>query len=77
MGNFYSFYAVLMTFCQISAKTNELSAFIFAVGVHADASTVVAGLLSAVDAVMFLLSQLLWPPSMLLLALLFLQGSYF
>jgi hypothetical protein len=36
---------------------------------------VVAGLPSAVDVVMFLLSQLRWPPSMLLPATLFLQGS--
>ncbi len=33
-----------------------------AVGIPVDASTVVAGLPSAADAVMFLLSQLLWPP---------------
>jgi hypothetical protein len=48
-----------------------------AVGVPADASSVVAGLPSAVDPVMFLLSQMLWPPSMLLPASLFLQGSFF
>jgi hypothetical protein len=48
-----------------------------AVGVPADASTVVEGLPSAGDAVMFLLSQLLWPPCMLLPAFLFLQGSFF
>jgi hypothetical protein len=46
-----------------------------AVSVPALASTVFAGLPSAVDAVMFLLSQMLWPPSMLLPASLFLQGS--
>ncbi len=46
-----------------------------AVGVPADANNVVAGLPSAVDAVMFILSQLLWPPSMLLPSSLFLQGS--
>jgi hypothetical protein len=44
-----------------------------AVGVLANANTVVAGLPSAVEAVMFLMSQLLWPPSMLLPASLFLQ----
>ncbi len=38
------------------------------VGVAAVANTVVAGLPSAVDAVMYLLSQLLWPPFMLLIA---------
>ncbi len=48
-----------------------------AVGVPADASTVVGGLPFAVDDVMFLLSQLLWPPSMLFPASLFLQGSFF
>jgi hypothetical protein len=42
-----------------------------AAGVPADASTVFAGLPSAVDAVM---SQLLWPPSMLLLAVLLLTA---
>jgi hypothetical protein len=46
-----------------------------AVGVPADANTVVSGLPSAVDAVMFLLSQLLWTPSKLLPASLFLQRS--
>jgi hypothetical protein len=61
-----------MTFWRISAKTNELLAFILCFWHPADASTVIAGLPSAVDAVMFLLSQLLWSPSMLL----FLQGSF-
>jgi hypothetical protein len=80
-GDFYTFYvvfheffAVLTTFWRIFAKKMSFWHSCGAVGVPAEASTVVAGFPSAVDAVMFLLSQLLWPPSMLLPASLFLLG---
>jgi hypothetical protein len=72
---FHEFFAVLTTFWRISAQKKSCWRSFSAVGVPADASAVVAGLPSAVDAVMFLLSQMLWPPTMLLPASLFLQGS--
>ncbi len=68
---FHEFFAILMTCWRISSKKMSFWHSCGAVGVPAEASTVAAGLPSAVDAVMFLLSQLLWPPSMLLLASLF------
>ena len=72
---FQEFFAVLTTFWRISAKKISCWRSCCAAGVPADASTVVAGLSSANDSVMSLLSQLLWPPpSMLLPAALFLQG---
>ena len=71
---FQEFFAVLTTFWRISTKKISCWRLCCAAGVPADASTVVAGLSSANDSVMSLLSQLLWPPSMLLPAALFLQG---
>ncbi len=82
MGIFYTFYvffhkffSLLTTFLgEFARKQMSCWRSSCAVGVRADASTVVAGLPSAVDAVMFPLSQLVWPPSVLLPASLVLQG---
>jgi hypothetical protein len=71
---FHEFFAVLTTFWRISTKKMSSWRSCCADGFPADASTVVASLPSAVEAVMLLLSQLLWPPSMLLPASQFLQG---
>jgi hypothetical protein len=76
--NFYSFYVFFhecspfwRLFGEFPRKLMSCWRSYCAVGVPADATIVVAALPSAVDIVLFLLSQLLWPPSMLLPASLF------
>ncbi len=82
MRIFYTFYVFFENFLpfwrlfgEFPQKLMSCWRLYCAVGVAAVANTVVAGLPSAVDAVMYLLSQRLWLPFMLLPASLFLQGS--